>query len=204
VQRHPPNQHRRTHLRRWRSRLPPAILRRAAAAWACPSPSSPAHLCDKDQPVRPPLATNRRPLYGGGGAEWEEAHLSWKRRLDGYCACTAIVKEGRDRGRQAGTERETDGWWVGAAGGRSRRRQLPLRGFNSLAAGEEEPSPIPRTHFAVRTLAFKNLPLPHSLARSERNGAERGDRVARCLPASAAAAGERTARDERTGKSPLG
>jgi hypothetical protein len=21
-----------------------------------------------------------------------EAHLSWKRRLDGYCACTAIVK----------------------------------------------------------------------------------------------------------------
>ena len=48
------------------------------------------------------------------GAEWEEAHLSWKRRLDGYCACTAIVKEGREAGR-GGTR---NGWVVGWRSGR--------------------------------------------------------------------------------------
>lgn len=37
--------------------------------------------------------------------EQEEAHLSWKRRLDGYCACTAIVKERRG-GRRGGQENE--------------------------------------------------------------------------------------------------
>ena len=51
------------------------------------------------------------------GAEWEEAHLSWKRRLDGYCACTAIVKEGREGGRQGRNEKRMGGGLAQRAGG---------------------------------------------------------------------------------------
>jgi hypothetical protein len=86
-----------------------------------------------------------------------EAHLSWKKRLDGYCACTAIVKEevGR-RGRQAENEKRMGGGLAQRAGGRSRRRKLPLVVLIALLAAEE-PSPIPRTHFARSLLKTSSL-----------------------------------------------
>jgi hypothetical protein len=93
----------------------------------------------------------------------EEAHLSWKRRLDGYCACTAIVKEGK--GRQE-NEKRMGGGLAQAAGGRSRRRKLALV---VLIARVQ----FPAVAHPLRTLAFKNLrSLPCLLAWS---GTGRGD-----------------------------
>jgi hypothetical protein len=68
--------------------------------------------------VRPLLPANQRPLKRSGRRTdrvVEEAHLSWKRRLDGYCACTAIVKEGK--GRQENEKRMVVGWRRQRAGG---------------------------------------------------------------------------------------
>jgi len=93
----------------------------------------------------------------------EEAHLSWKRRLDGYCACNAIVKEGK--GRQE-NEKRMGGGLAQAAGGRSRRRKLPLV---VLIARVQ----FPVVAHPLCTLAFKNLrSLPCLLAWS---GTGRGD-----------------------------
>jgi hypothetical protein len=43
-----------------------------------------------------------------------EAHLSWKTRLDGYCACTAIVKV--TGLRQRNEKRMVLGWRSGRGG----------------------------------------------------------------------------------------
>lgn len=58
--------------------------------------------------------------------EEEEAHLSWKRRLDGYCACTAIVKVSERQGNE-----KRNGWVVGWRSGREvTEKKTSTRGFN--------------------------------------------------------------------------
>jgi hypothetical protein len=78
-----------------------------------------------------------------------EAHLSWKRRLDGYCACTAIVKVTGLR------QRNENGWVLGWRRGREvTQKKTSTRGFNRVAESNSSHarSPIKTSH-SSRSLA---------------------------------------------------